>query len=95
MAKRKAEMVTFKVDEALLEAMKGIPNRSEFIRSAILAALGSVCPLCRGTGILTPHQQTHWQTFEKTHRVETCASCHEQRVVCILDDGDACGDGAA
>ena len=41
--KRKQEIVTFKVDEPLLKAMNGIPNRSEFIRAAILSALDSVC----------------------------------------------------
>jgi len=50
--KTKQEIVTFKVDEPLREAMRGIPNRSEFIRSAILAALENVCPLCKGTGCL-------------------------------------------
>ena len=55
--RRKQEIVTFKVDEPLWEAMKGIPNRSEFIRAAILSALDSVCPLCKGSGILTPDQR--------------------------------------
>ena len=35
----KAEVVTFKADGSLLKAIEGIPNRSQFIRSAILAAL--------------------------------------------------------
>ena len=35
----KQQIVTFKAEEALVEAMEDIPNRSEFIRSAILAAL--------------------------------------------------------
>ena len=50
--KQKTEIVTFKADESLLVAMEGIPNRSEFIRDAVSAALESVCPLCSGTGIL-------------------------------------------
>jgi len=60
MAKHKDEIVTFKADRSLLEAMRGIPNRSAFIRQAILAALDSACPLCRGTGVLTPDQRRHW-----------------------------------
>ena len=47
--KKKQEIITFKADEPLLEAMDGITNRSEFIRAAILSALDSVCPLCKGT----------------------------------------------
>ena len=49
----KGEIITLKVDEALLEALSGIQNRSAFIRSAILSALGNICPLCNGLGTLT------------------------------------------
>ncbi len=52
----KQQIITFKAEEALVEAMGDIPNRSEFIRSAILAALEGVCPLCHGTGVLSTHQ---------------------------------------
>ena len=82
MPKRKQEIVSFKVDGTLLEAMKGIPNRSEFIRGAILTALDSVCPLCRGTGILTPRQYEHWAVFAKDHAVKECSECHELHLVC-------------
>ena len=47
----KLQIITFKAEDALVEAMDDIPNRSEFIRSAILAALDGVCPLCHGTGV--------------------------------------------
>lgn len=80
--KKKSEIVTFKVDESLREAMKGIPNRSSFIRSAVLAALESTCPLCTGTGILTPGQREHWESFLKDHAVEECSDCHEWHLVC-------------
>ncbi|HNQ21851.1 MAG TPA: ribbon-helix-helix domain-containing protein [Phycisphaerae bacterium] len=82
MGKLKQEMISFKADESLLEAMKGIANRSEFIRSAVLTALGSLCPLCRGTGILTPQQQKHWTLFAEDHAVEECSDCHEAYLVC-------------
>ena len=59
MAGRK-EIITFKVDESLAAAMHGIPNRSAFIRAAILSALNGSCPLCKGTGILTPEQRQKW-----------------------------------
>jgi hypothetical protein len=62
MAGRK-EIITFKVDESLAAAMHGIPNRSAFIRSAILSALNGSCPLCKGTGILTPEQKKNWDQF--------------------------------
>lgn len=80
--KRKSEIITFKVDESLLDAMEGIPNRSSFIRSAVLAALDSTCPLCGGTGILTPSQRGHFDSFLKDHAVEKCSDCDEMHLVC-------------
>jgi hypothetical protein len=83
--KRKQEIITFKVDEGLFKAIEGVPNRSEFIRGAITAALGSVCPLCNGTGMLNPRQKTHWETFAVDHSVERCEDCHERFLVCSKD----------
>ena len=84
---RKQEIITFKADESLLAAMRGLPNRSEFIRFAILAALDSACPLCRGTGILTPEQREHWLAFAAKHKIEECTTCHAVHLVCELGDG--------
>ncbi len=88
-ARKKQEIVTFKVDEPLLAAMNGIPNRSEFIRAAILAALDSVCPLCKGNGILTPDQRRHWDRFAKHHALAECEDCHAMHLVCEAD-ADGC-----
>ena len=79
----KQEIITFKVDEALAKALEGIPNRSEFIRNAILAALDSVCPLCSGTGVLSVRQREHWDAFTENHTLEKCDACHEKMVVCL------------
>jgi hypothetical protein len=83
--KRKQEVITFKVDEALSKALDGIPNRSEFIRTALLTALQSSCPLCRGTGILTPQQQKHWQEFAQNHPLTKCDECHSLHLVCVAE----------
>ena len=80
--KKKQEIITFKVDEDLGEAMRDIPNRSKFIRSAIMAALGSVCPLCNGTGMLTPNQKRHWDDFAADHPLRRCKQCDERVLVC-------------
>ena len=85
MSKRKSEIITFKADESLLEALHGVPNRSSFIRSAVLAALNSTCPLCMGSGILTPNQQKHWRTFAGSHEVRECDECNETHLVCSHD----------
>lgn len=82
MTREKQEIITFKVPESLREAMKGIPNRSEFIRTAVLAALNSVCPLCKGTGILMPNQRVHWEKFAADHHVTQCATCNAVHLVC-------------
>ncbi|MEW6410996.1 MAG: CopG family transcriptional regulator [Candidatus Zixiibacteriota bacterium] len=80
--KKKSEIITFKVDDSLLTALEGIPNRSSFIRSAVLAALDSTCPLCAGSGILSPNQRQHWEQFLKRHAVEKCSDCEEFHIVC-------------
>ena len=80
--KQKTEIITFKADESLLEAMERIPNRSEFIRGAVSAALEGVCPLCNGSGVLTPAQKTHWEVFAADHPVVECDECHEEHLIC-------------
>jgi uncharacterized protein YbaR (Trm112 family) len=82
----KGEIITFKADAALLEAMKGIQNRSEFIRYAILASLDNACPLCKGTGILSVHQKSHWEEFLVNHSLEECKKCGELHMVCSKAD---------
>jgi hypothetical protein len=90
MPKPKHEIVTFKVDQALWDALRGIPNRSEFIRAAILVAMDSVCPLCKGSGILSPDQRRHWEQFAKKHPLQECDDCHAVHPVCVVqDDGVA------
>ena len=79
---KKQEVITFKADQALREALEGIPNRSEFIRNAVLLALDSVCPVCGGSGILSACQRKHWIDFSKTHTLEECRECNEVRLVC-------------
>ena len=82
MKKSKHEIVTFKVDHSLLEVLKDLPNRSEFIRQAILNALDNICPLCQGTGSLSPDQKRHWERFSRSHSLEECENCHEIHLIC-------------
>lgn len=90
MAKKKQEIVTFKVDKALSEVIKKIPNRSEFIREAVLAALDNTCPLCLSTGVLTPEKKKHWKKFLLDHSLEECTSCHEVQIVCANKSKEVC-----
>jgi len=82
MAQQKQLIVTFKAEDSLVAALRGVPNRSAFIRSAVLAALDSTCPLCGGTGILTREQKVHWDTFAQDHAIKECDTCHEWHLVC-------------
>lgn len=82
MANHKQSIVTFKAEGSLVQALKALPNRSEFIRAAILSALDNVCPLCQGTGLLTPEQKTHWAKFAEDHALRECGDCHEWHIVC-------------
>lgn len=83
----KTGLITFKVDPSLAEAIDRLPNRSEFIRKAVLAALANSCPLCQGTGVLTPEQREHWETFTRSHHVERCGDCDAVHVRCERGGG--------
>lgn len=82
---KKQDVITFKADEDLMKQIRDIPNRSEFIRHAILQALDSVCPLCQGSGIFSPAQKKHWDAFLKTHTVQKCNECNELYISCVSD----------
>ena len=88
MNKKKSEIVTLKVDATLIEAMSGIENRSDFIRSAILAALDNTCPLCRGSGKLSPDQIRHWKFFSQHHKLTECQDCKAFYISCDHDPHD-------
>lgn len=79
---QKDEVITFKVDEALGEQLRSMPNRSEFIRQAVLQALEMECPLCHGTGTLTPNQMVHWREFREHHELIQCSVCGEPHLAC-------------
>ncbi|AFG38084.1 ribbon-helix-helix domain-containing protein [Spirochaeta africana] len=85
MEKRKEEIITFKVDPALAEQLRAVPNRSEFIRQAVLQYLGHECPICHGTGTLTAHQMLHLRTFLEHHQLQQCSECGETHLVCEFD----------
>ncbi len=91
MKKTKSEIVTFKADPSLAESLNGIANKSAFIRAAVTSALGVSCPLCQGSGVLTPNQKEHWDDFAAHHKVEECDDCHELRLTCSFDRKQARG----
>jgi Ribonuclease G/E len=85
MSAPKQETITFKVDSDLASALGNLPNRSEFIRQAILNAMENTCPLCQGTGHLSDHQKIHWKFMVKQHDLQYCETCeaiHEEVSSC-------------
>jgi len=82
MTEAKLETITFKVDGELAKILSAMPNRSEFIREAILSALDNTCPLCQGTGAITPQQKKHWNEFMTRHHIEKCGECDAVHIVC-------------
>jgi hypothetical protein len=80
----KTDLITFKVEHSLAELIDRLPNKSEFIRNALLGALANTCPLCQGTGVLTPEQAEHWKRFTAHHRVERCSECNAVYLRCEL-----------
>lgn len=82
MARIKSEIVTFKVEGELAKIINCLPNKSEFIRKAILSALDNTCPLCQGTGVLTPEQAQHWKAFTHHHPLVRCEQCDAVHLAC-------------
>ena len=78
----KEEVISFKVDAALAEHLKLVPNRSDFIRKAILLALDHECPLCQGSGILSADGMNHWRSFSAHHHLHQCDDCHDNYLTC-------------
>jgi hypothetical protein len=42
--------VTFRVAEDLAQALRGLPNQTQFVEQALREALRDECPACGGTG---------------------------------------------
>ena len=81
----KSEIISFKVETSLAQRIQSLPNKSEFIRQALLSALSNTCPLCQGSGSLSPSQKTHWESFLSTHAVEQCDDCQALHIHCSFE----------
>lgn len=90
----RTEMMTFKAGPSLKAALRAVPNRSEFIRSAVLAALDKSCPLCGGAGVLSPEQKRHWDRFAEDHKMKVCGRCDAVHIACAASPRRARGLGA-
>src|SRR5512138_1771654 len=71
----KSQIVAFKVEDELAEFLDKLPNKSEFIRKAILAQFGMTCPLCSGTGVVDKGIHDHYETVLAEHNTRPCEKC--------------------
>jgi len=71
----KSEIVAFKVEEQLAEFLNNLPNKSDFIRKAILAQFGMTCPLCTGTGVTARGLHDHFKPVIEANKKRACDKC--------------------
>src|ERR1700761_7590265 len=71
----KSQIVAFKVDEDLANFLDKLPNKSEFIRRAILAQFNMTCPLCTGSGVVPSGLHHHFEHVIEHHSTRPCEKC--------------------
>src|ERR1700677_959846 len=73
----KTEIVAFKVEEELASFLNNLPNKSEFIRRAIVAQCGMRCPLCTGSGVVPRGLHIHYKPIITEQNTRPCERCHD------------------
>ncbi len=76
MNQQKQTVVSFRVDQHLAEILNNLPDKSAFIREAILRRFYAICPFCQGRGVL-PKLIADWlqSRIPKVESAE-CTCCH-------------------
>jgi hypothetical protein len=76
MSQQKQTVVSFRVDQHLAEVLNNLPDKSAFIREAILQRFHTVCPFCQGRGVL-PKLIADWlQKQMPGAEMAECTCCH-------------------
>jgi hypothetical protein len=75
---QKKNIVAFKVEDDLAEFLNNLPNKSDFIRKAILAQFGMTCPLCVGSGVVPRGLHEHFKPVIEDHSTRSCEKCKTQ-----------------
>ncbi len=72
---QKSQIVAFKVEPELADFLDKLPNKSDFIRKAILAQFAMNCPLCTGTGVVEKGVHDHFEPLIAEHNTRPCEKC--------------------
>lgn len=73
--KHKQRVVTFKVEEEFAAFLDEMPNKSEFIRKALLSALMEPCPVCNGKGSVPQSLRRDLEEVFKKQQFVPCSYC--------------------
>jgi len=86
MARQKQTVVSFRVDGHLADILDNLPDKSTFIRDAILRRVHGVCPCCQGRGVL-PCLIADWleARLPEFESVE-CTCCHYRYPTELVQD---------
>lgn len=68
-------IISFKVNAELGRLLDALPNKSDFIRQAILTQFRAICPFCRGKGVVPSGLGEHYTAVFACHRHVRCAGC--------------------
>jgi hypothetical protein len=71
----KSQIVAFKVDADLADFLDRLPNKSEFIRKAILSQFNMTCPLCTGSGVVPAGIHDHFDHVIEHNSTRPCEKC--------------------
>jgi hypothetical protein len=88
----KSEIVAFKVEEELAKFLNNLPNKSDFIRKAILAQFGMTCPLCTGTGVVPRGIHDHYKPVLTERNERACEKCKNAVTVYLTADAAPAAD---
>src|SRR5436305_9151141 len=88
----KSQIVAFKVDEDLADFLDKLPNKSEFIRRAILAQFGMTCPLCVGSGVVTRGVHDHFEPVIANNCTRPCEKCKQPVSFPLSSEGAPAAD---
>jgi hypothetical protein len=76
MSQAKQTVVSFRVDQHLAEVLNSLPDKSAFIREAILRRFYTACPFCQGKGVM-PEAIAEWLQARVPDFVSVeCTCCH-------------------